>query len=73
MRGLPRALVVIGVILLLPAACSVATGTLNEDIDAAVAFTPVARLSLDGLHGGQPVDVLFRVPNSPQWDRIRLQ
>lgn len=71
MRRWGRSLLVIGVALLLPGACAVATGTLTDDDDAAIAFTPVVRLSLESLKAGAPLELSFRVPDSLQWKRIR--
>ena len=62
---------IIGLALLLPGACTFATDSLNGDDDAAVAFTPVTRLSLESLRAGAPVGLLFSVPDSVQWKRIR--
>jgi len=66
-----RLSLVIGVVLLLPSACAIATDSLNGDDDAAVAFTPVVRLSMESLRAGAPVELIFRVPDSAQWKRIR--
>lgn len=66
-----RRLFVVGVILLLPGACLIATGSLTADDDASVAFTPIVRLSLESLRGGHSVKLFFRVPDSSQWKRIR--
>ncbi len=66
-----RWLYVIGVVLLLPGACVVAEDAPVTTDDGSVAFTPAARLSLESLRAGNPVEVLFQVPDSPQWRRIR--
>jgi hypothetical protein len=66
-----RWLYLIGVVLVLPGACEVASDAPVTTDDGPVALTPVARLSLESLRSGQAVEVLVRVPDSAQWQRIR--
>src|ERR1051326_5352366 len=59
-----------GIALLLPAATSVDQALTLED-DATVALSPIVRISLDSLHSGEAMRFFYRVPTSPQWNRIR--
>jgi hypothetical protein len=63
-------LLVIGVLLLLPGACSLVSSAPNRD-DAAVGFAEVVRIRLDSLRAGSPIKLVFSVPDTAQWRRLR--
>jgi hypothetical protein len=64
------ALVVCAILLLLPGVyTSGIAGPSTEDAD--LAFTPVARLPLDSLKRTGAASLIFGVPSSDQWARIR--
>lgn len=56
--------------MLLPASCTLVRST-PTDNDAAVAFTEVLRMRLDSVSPESLVKVVFRVPASTQWKRLR--
>lgn len=59
-----------GVLMLLPGACTLVSSAPNRD-DAGVAFTEVARIRLDSFRAGSPIRLVFRVPDTAQWKRLR--
>ena len=59
-----------GVLLLLPGACTFVRSMPNRN-DAGVAFTEVARIRLDSFRAGSPIGLVFRVPDTAQWRRLR--
>jgi hypothetical protein len=63
-------MLVAGVLMLLPAACTFVRSAPTDD-DAGVAFTEVVRMRLDSLTPGSPVKLVFRVPATAQWKRLR--
>ena len=56
--------------MLLPAACTFVRSAPTDD-DASVAFTEVVRMRLDSFTPGSPVKLVFRVPGTTQWKRLR--
>lgn len=65
-----RALLVAGVLMLLPGACTFVRSAPTRD-DAGVAFTEVTRIRLDSFKPESPIRLVFRVPDSAQWKRLR--
>ncbi len=65
-----RALLVAGVLMLLPGACTLVRSAPTRD-DAGVAFTEVTRIRLDSFKPESPIRLVFRVPDSAQWKRLR--
>ena len=63
-------MLVAGVLMLLPGACTLVRSAPNRD-DTGVAFTEVARIRLDSFSAGSPIRLVFRVPNTAQWNRLR--
>jgi hypothetical protein len=63
-------MLVSGVLMLLPGACTLVRSAPNRD-DAGVAFAEVARIRLDSLRAGSPIRLVFRVPDTEQWKRLR--
>jgi hypothetical protein len=63
-------MLVAGVLMLLPGACTLVRSAPNRD-DAGVAFTEVARIRLDSFRAGSPIRLVFRVPDTVQWKRLR--
>jgi hypothetical protein len=63
-------LLIVGVLMLLPAACTLVRSAPADD-DAGVAFTEVMRIRLDSFRPESPVKLVFRVPGSAQWKRLR--
>ena len=65
-----RALLVVGVLMLLPGACTFVRSAPTRD-DTGVALTEVARIRLDSFKPESPIRLVFRVPDSAQWRRLR--
>ena len=63
-------MLVAGVLMLLPGACTFVRSAPDRD-DAGVAFTEVARLRLESFKAGSLIKLVFRVPNTAQWERLR--
>jgi hypothetical protein len=63
-------MLVAGVLMLLPAACTFVRSAPTDD-DAGVAFTEVVRMRLDSFVPGSPIKLMFRVPATAQWKRLR--
>ena len=63
-------MLVAGVLMLLPAACTFVRSAPTDD-DAGVAFTEVVRMRLDSFTPGARVKLVFRVPGTAQWKRLR--
>ena len=59
-----------GVLMLLPGACTLVRSAPTYD-DVGAAFTEVVRLRLDSLRPESPVKLVFRVPATVQWKRLR--
>ena len=65
-----RRLLIVGILLLAPGACTLVRPPLTTD-DAGVAFTEVARIRLDSFRNPSSIRLVFSVPNTPQWQRLR--
>jgi hypothetical protein len=65
-----RALVVAGVLMLVPGACVLVRSAPTAD-DAGAAFTEVVRIRLDSFRSGFPIKFVFSVPATAQWTRLR--
>jgi hypothetical protein len=63
-------MLVTGVLMFLPGACTLVRSAPNRD-DAGVAFTEVARIRLDSFNAGSPIRLVFTVPGTAQWKRLR--